>query len=47
LNGKFALLNGGGGIFVAAIGYGLADVGVKVGLADLKADRAKETAETI
>ena len=47
LNGKVALLTGGAGVLAGAIGKGLANVGVKVVLADLYADRAKEAAETI
>jgi NAD(P)-dependent dehydrogenase (short-subunit alcohol dehydrogenase family) len=47
LKGKIALLTGGGGVLAGAIGKGLADVGVKVVLADLNADRAKEAAENI
>lgn len=47
LKGKVALLTGGAGVLAGAIGKGLADAGVKVVLADLKDDRAKQAAEHI
>lgn len=47
LKGKVALLTGGGGVLAGAIGKGLAETGVKVVLADLDVNRAKEAAEKI
>ncbi len=47
LQGKVALLTGGGGVLAGAIGGGLANAGVKVVLGDLNANRAKEAAENI
>jgi NAD(P)-dependent dehydrogenase (short-subunit alcohol dehydrogenase family) len=47
LDGKVALLTGGGGVLAGAIGKGLANTGVKVILADLDKERAKEAAEEI
>ena len=47
LRGKVALLTGGGGVLAGAIGKGLANAGVKVVLADLDEERAKEAAKNI
>lgn len=47
LEGKTALITGGGGVLAGAIGCGLAQAGVKIILADINLERAKSNAETI
>jgi len=47
LQGKTALLTGGGGVLASAIGEGLAMAGVKIVFADLDEKRAEEAADRI
>jgi NAD(P)-dependent dehydrogenase (short-subunit alcohol dehydrogenase family) len=47
LEGKTALITGGGGVLAGAIGCGLAQAGVKIILADINLDKAAANAETI
>ena len=47
LEGKTALITGGGGVLAGAIGCGLAQAGVKIILADINLEKAQENAETI
>lgn len=47
LEGKTALITGGGGVLAGAIGCGLAQAGVKIILADINLERAVANAETI
>jgi NAD(P)-dependent dehydrogenase (short-subunit alcohol dehydrogenase family) len=47
LEGKTALITGGGGVLAGAIGCGLAQAGVKIILADINLERAVKNAETI
>jgi len=47
LQGKTALLTGGGGVLAGAIGEGLAKAGVKIVFADLDKKRAEEAADRV
>ncbi len=47
LQGKVALITGGGGVLAGAIGKGLAQSGAKIVLADINLERAHANAETI
>ena len=47
LEGKTALITGGGGVLAGAIGCGLAQAGVKIILADINLEKAVANAETI
>jgi NAD(P)-dependent dehydrogenase (short-subunit alcohol dehydrogenase family) len=47
LEGKVALITGGGGVLAGAIGRGLAQAGAKIVLADINLERAVANAETI
>lgn len=47
LEGKTALITGGGGVLAGAIGCGLAQAGVKIILADITLEKAVKNAETI
>jgi NAD(P)-dependent dehydrogenase (short-subunit alcohol dehydrogenase family) len=47
LEGKIALITGGGGVLAGAIGCGLAQAGVKIILADINLEKAEANAETI
>jgi len=47
LEGKTALITGGGGVLAGAIGCGLAQAGVKVILADINLAKAEANAKTI
>jgi NAD(P)-dependent dehydrogenase (short-subunit alcohol dehydrogenase family) len=47
LEGKTALITGGGGVLAGAIGCGLAQAGVKIILADINLEKAVKNAETI
>lgn len=47
LQGKVALLTGGGGVLAGAIGSGLAKAGVKIVFADIAPEHAEEAAERI
>ncbi|MBA7538101.1 putative oxidoreductase [subsurface metagenome] len=47
LNGRVALLTGGGGVLAGAIGSGLAKAGVRIVFADIALDHAEEAAEGI
>jgi NAD(P)-dependent dehydrogenase (short-subunit alcohol dehydrogenase family) len=47
LDGRAALITGAGGAFGRAIARGFADVGARVFLTDLEADRLAETAELV
>lgn len=47
LNGKVALLTGGGGVLAGAIGGGLAKAGVRIVFADIALEYAEEAAERI
>ena len=47
LEGKTALITGGGGVLAGAIGCGLAQAGVKIILADINLEKAVSNAETI
>ena len=47
LEGKTALITGGGGVLAGAIGCGLAQAGVKIVLADINLENAQKNAETI
>jgi len=47
LEGKTALITGGGGGLAGAIGCGLAQAGVKIILADINLEKAEKNAETI
>ncbi len=47
LEGKVALITGGGGVLAGAIGSGLAQAGAKIILADINLEKAVANAETI
>ena len=47
LEGKVALLTGGGGVLAGAIGGGLAKAGVKIVFADIDLERAEEAANRV
>ncbi len=47
LEGKTALITGGGGVLAGAIGSGLAQAGVKIILADIHLEKAETNARTI
>jgi NAD(P)-dependent dehydrogenase (short-subunit alcohol dehydrogenase family) len=47
LEGKVALITGGGGVLAGAIGSGLAQAGAKIVLADINLEKAVANAETI
>jgi len=47
LEGKTAVLTGGGGVLAGAIGAGMAKAGVKVVFGDIAADRANEAAKVV
>ena len=47
LEGKVALITGGGGVLAGAIGTGLARAGVKIVLADINLEKAEANAEVI
>ncbi|MBN1950459.1 MAG: SDR family oxidoreductase [Bacteroidales bacterium] len=47
LEGKVALLTGGGGVLAGAIGEGLAKAGVKIVFADINKERAEEAANLV
>lgn len=47
IEGKVALITGGGGVLAGAIGSGLARAGAKIILADINLDKAVANAETI
>lgn len=47
LEGKTALITGGGGVLAGAIGCGLAEAGVKIILADINLEKAVSNAENI
>lgn len=47
LNGKVAMLTGGGGVLAGAIGSGLAKAGVRIVFADIALDHEEEAAERI
>lgn len=47
LEGKTALITGGGGVLAGAIGDGLAQAGVNVVLADIREENARKNAEKI
>ena len=47
LEGKVALITGGGGVLAGAIGSGLAQAGAKIVLADINLDKAIANAESI
>ena len=47
LEGKVALITGGGGVLAGAIGSGLAHAGAKIVLADINLEKAVANAESI
>jgi NAD(P)-dependent dehydrogenase (short-subunit alcohol dehydrogenase family) len=47
LEGRVALLTGGGGVLAGAIGGGLAKAGVKIVFADIAVERAEEAAQRV
>jgi NAD(P)-dependent dehydrogenase (short-subunit alcohol dehydrogenase family) len=47
LNGKIAVVTGGGGVLGGALAQGLATAGAKVAIADLLLDNAREVAQVI
>ena len=47
LNGKVAVITGGGGVLASEIGQGLAFAGVKIAFVDIHEEAARESAQKI